>query len=162
MDSYVTTVATATFKFWSDDDKWHHHLYLGVLFHSMMSFSPHINMITSNAIKSLNFVRCNISNCDESVKAAAYLGLIWPKLEYASSVWDPHVSKDIHAVERVQRIAARWVKSDYNWENSVTSMLSQLQWPALHIRRQMSRLSILYHAGSIYTQLNLTGNTYLY
>jgi len=60
-------------------------------------------MITSNAIKPLNFVR---RNCDESVKAAAYLGLIQPKLEYASSVWDPHLSKDIHTVESVQRIAA--------------------------------------------------------
>jgi len=55
--------------------------------------------------------------------------------------WDPHLSKDIQAVERVQRIAA---KSDYNWENSVSSMFSQLQWPALYTRRQISRLSILY------------------
>jgi len=62
------------------------HLCLGVLFHSMMSFSPHINVITSNAIKSLNFVRRNLSNCNESVKAAVYLGLIQPKLEYTSSV----------------------------------------------------------------------------
>ena len=72
-----------------------------------MSFSPHISNITSNAIKSLNFVRRNLNNCDELVKSAAYLGLIRPKLEYASSVWDPHLSKDIQAIERVQRIAAR-------------------------------------------------------
>ena len=73
-------------------------------------------MTTSNAIKSLNFARRNLSNCDESVKFAAHLGLIQPKLEYASSVWDPHLSKDIQAVEKVQRIVVRWVKSDYNWE----------------------------------------------
>jgi len=102
----------------------HSHLYLGVLFHSMTSFSPHINLITSSAIKSLNFLRRNLTNRDESVKAAGYLGLIRPKLEYASSVWNPHLSKEIHAVERVQQIAARWVKSDYNWENSVTIVCS--------------------------------------
>ena len=85
------------------------HLYLGVLFHSTMSFSPHINNITSNSIKSLNFVRRNLNKCDESVKSAAYLGLVRPKLEYASAVWDPYLSKDIAAIERVQRIAARWI-----------------------------------------------------
>ena len=58
--------------------------------------------------------------------------------------WDPHLSKDIQAIEKVQRIAARWVKSNYNWENSVTSMLSELQWPTLNIRRCISRLTILY------------------
>ena len=60
-----------------------------------MSFSPHVNNITSNstsnAIKSLNFVRRNLHKCDESIKSAAYLGLICPILEYASAVWDPHL-----------------------------------------------------------------------
>ena len=54
---------------------------------------------------------------------AAYLGLIWPKLEYASTVWDPYLLKDITAVERIQRIAARWVKSNYYWENNVSKCL---------------------------------------
>ena len=77
------------------------HQYLGVLFHSQMSFSTHINNIASNATKSLNFVRRNLNNCEESVKSAAYPGLIRPKLEYASAVWDPYLSKDINAIERV-------------------------------------------------------------
>ena len=103
------------------------HLYLGVLFHSSMSFSPHINNITGSAIRTLNFMRHNLNRCVESVKSAAYLGLVQPKLEYASSLWDPHLTKDIQAVERVQRIAARWIKCNYNWESSVTNMLSELQ-----------------------------------
>ena len=85
------------------------HPYLEVLFHYQMSFSPHINNIVNGAIKSLNFVRRNLHNCNESVKAAAYLGLVHPKLEYTSTVWDPHLIKDINSIERVQRIAARWV-----------------------------------------------------
>ena len=56
-----------------------------------MSFSPHINNTVSNAMKTLNFVRRNLNKCDESTKAAAYLGLVCPKLEYASAVWDPHL-----------------------------------------------------------------------
>jgi len=55
-----------------------------------MSFPPHINNITNDAMKSLNFVRRN--DCNGSVKAAAYLGLVCPKSEYASAVWDSHLS----------------------------------------------------------------------
>ena len=88
-------------------------------------------------------MRRNLNRCDESVKSAAYLGLVQPKLEYTSSVWDPHLSKDIQAIEMVQRIAARYVNSKYDWESSVTSMLSELQWPALNIRRHISRFTIL-------------------
>ena len=66
--------------------------------------------MVNGAIKSLNFVRRNLHNCNESVKAAAYLGLVCLKLEYASTVWDPHLITDINSIERVQRIAARWVK----------------------------------------------------
>ena len=82
-------------------------------------------------MKSLNFVRHNLNKCDESIKCAAYLGLICSKLEFASAVWDPHLLKDITIIERVQRIAARWVKSNYNWENCVSNMLSELQWPSI-------------------------------
>jgi len=56
----------------------------------------------------------------------------------------PHLFKDIQSIKRVQRIAARWVKSNYNWESSVTSMLSELQWPALNLRRYISKVTILY------------------
>ena len=73
------------------------HTYLGVLFHSFMSFSPHINNIASNAVKSLNFVRRNLSKCDESVKLAAYLGLIHPKLEYPSSLGSTSIKRSIEA-----------------------------------------------------------------
>ena len=43
-------------------------------------------------------------------------------LEYASSVWDPHLRKDIHHLEMVQRRAARFIKRDYSYESSVTQM----------------------------------------
>ena len=85
--------------------------------------------------------------------------MVRPKLEYASAVWDPHLSKDINAIEKVQRIAARWVKSNYNWENSVSSMLSELQWPILHVRRLMSRLIIFYKG--LYNLITLEMPSYI-
>ena len=38
-------------------------------------------------------------------------GLVRPVLEYASSLWDPHLNKNILAIEMVQRRAACWVES---------------------------------------------------
>ena len=110
--------------------------------------------------KSLNFVRRNLNKCDKSVKSAAYIGLVCPKLEYASAVWDPHLSKDITTIKRVQRIiVARWVKYNYNWENSVSNMLSELQWPTLYVRRHISRLTILYK--SLHNLITLEIPTYI-
>ena len=42
----------------------------------------------------------------------AYLSLVRPSLEYAASAWDPYLIKDITAIEKIQRRAARWVTSN--------------------------------------------------
>jgi len=67
--------------------------------HSQMLFSPHINNIVYGAVKSLNFVRQNLNNCNECVKATAYLRLVSTKLECASAVWDPHLTKDTNTIK---------------------------------------------------------------
>ena len=65
----------------------------------------------------------------------------------------PYYIKDIQQLEKVQRRAARWVLNDYSYMSSVTSMLRQLSWPTLKMRRKISRISILHKA--IYHQLSL-------
>ena len=45
----------------------------------------------------------------------------------------------------VQHRAARWVKADYRYNSSVTSMLSDLQWPSLQHRRYIARLKLFYN-----------------
>ena len=71
------------------------HSYLGVILDQTMSFSPHINNIVSKACKILNFVKRNLYKCSSSIKATAYISLVCPILEYASSAWDPHLLKNI-------------------------------------------------------------------
>ena len=105
--------------------------YLGVMFDSTMSFSPHISNITCNAMRTLNFVKRNLYKCNRDTKCMAYTSLVRPVLEYASSIWDPHLNKNILAIEMVQRRAARWVESDYLWTSNVTSMLCDLNWSTL-------------------------------
>ena len=83
----------------------------------------------------LNFVKRNLYRCSAETKCLAYTSIVRPLLEYGSAVWDPYLQKEIQSIEMVQRRAARWVKSDYRYNSSVTSMLADLQWPSLQHRR---------------------------
>ena len=120
------------------------HTYLGVILNTSLSWSPHISSIVTKASKTLNFLKRNLNKCSEQVKESAYLTMVRPQLEYASDVWDPHQTGDIVELEKIQRRAARWVMNDYGRLSSVTSMLNQLSWPTLQIRRKLSRLQTLH------------------
>ena len=68
-----------------------------------------------------------------------------PHLEYASTVWDPHLKKDINSLDRVQRSAARFVSNNYDYsEGSMTSILKDLNWDSLVSWRTSARLIMLY------------------
>ena len=74
----------------------------------------------------------------------AYVSIVRSSLEYASTVWDPGQVNHKSLLERVQRRAARWIKSDYERYVSVTTMLQSLGLETLEERRRMSRLAFLY------------------
>ena len=60
-------------------------------------------------------------------------------------VWDPYQEYLKYDLEKIQRRAARWVLSNYNYNySSVTDMLKTLKWPTLQERRNISRLSQLH------------------
>ena len=48
-----------------------------------------------------------------------------------------------HKIEMIQRSAARWVFSNYDYHNSILNMLAHLNWPTLEGRWRESRLSLL-------------------
>ena len=129
------------------------HMYLGVLIHKSLSWSPHISNVVNKASRTLNFLKRNLNKCSKQVKESAYLTMVRPQLEYASAVWDPYHVGDISELEKVQRRAARWVLNDYGRFSSVSLMLEQLKWPTLQIRRKLSRLQILHKIH--YQQLSL-------
>ena len=57
--------------------------------------------------------------------------LVRSVLEFAATIWEPHLSKDINALQGVQRKAARFVKNECGRFSSVTSMLHDLGWKDL-------------------------------
>ena len=60
-------------------------------------------------------------------------------------MWDPPTTKNISAVEMVQRRAARFVTGEYRRTSSVSALIETPGWHSLAHRRAMSRVIMLYH-----------------
>lgn len=122
--------------------------YLGVYIASDLSWQCHINYIINNANRSLGYLRRNFSKAPLATKLILYKSLVRSKLEYASSVWDPGLSKLIHSLELVQNNSARFILSNYHRTSSITSMKKTLSLPSLVMRRKIARLCLfhkIYH-----------------
>ena len=63
---------------------------------------------------------------------------VWPHLEYASSVWDPYLKKDIEAIEHVQKFGLKVCLKD--WHSSYDNLLNIANIPLLASRRQQLKL----------------------
>jgi len=118
--------------------------YLGVTITSNLDWGLHTKNICSKATQTLGFIRRNLALAPRATKGLAYQTLVRPKLEYASPVWSPHQQKDIHKIEMVQRTAARWTCRRWRNTSHVGEMLSELEWPTLEHRRDISSLSFFY------------------
>ena len=80
----------------------------------------------------------------KALKSTAYTTLVWPQLEYASTVWSPHTATDSTKLEAVQRSATRWATRDYQHTSSVTQMIKDLNWRPLEQRHIDSGLILMY------------------
>ena len=69
------------------------HPYLGVHISNTLSWNTHVQEVLKKAQRVQNIIRRNLWSCDKKVKATAYLALVRPLLEYASSAWDPQLNK---------------------------------------------------------------------
>ena len=113
--------------------------YVGVTLSTDLKFNIHLNNV-AKSYQCLAFVRRNLKYCQGKLRRLSYISLIRSKLEYSSSDWDPHLRKDIHQLEMVQRRAASFIKHDY----SVSQMLNDLDLSSMENRRKMNKLTLLY------------------
>ena len=118
--------------------------YLGVDLSTNLSFNTHKNRITSNANKSLGFIKRNIKTKHKDVREAAYQTIVRPQLGYGSTVWSPYSQTFIQEIEMFQRRAIRWTMNNYSSHSSVSQMQQQLGWQSLDQRRADARLCMLY------------------
>lgn len=85
----------------------------------------------SHAYRKLRFLRRELAGATLEVKINAYKVLIRAGLEYGSIIWDPYLQIGINQIERIQRIAARFIYSKYSRHESVSRLLTMANLPSL-------------------------------
>ena len=114
--------------------------YLGAQISENLKWTTHIDKICNRANSILGFIRRNLKHSNRNFKETAYISLVRSVLDYASTVWDPYLKKDVDNIEGIQRRAARFVMNDYSRKSSVTDMMRRLNWRPLAERRREQRL----------------------
>ena len=125
------------------------HHYLGILLDQKLSWHPHIEQICNKANRLLGLLKRNLprNNSCQAIREQSYRQLILPVLNYCSTIWDPYHHNATNQIEMIQHRAARFVLNR-PWRryhlDSMTCMLTELQWPTLQTLRSNARLILLY------------------
>lgn len=133
--------------------------YLGIVIADDLNWRSHIENVCSVAYRKLCFLRVKLRNATKDVKLTAYKTFIRPVLEYASVVWSPHQEGLKAEVERIQRLAARFICSKYKKTDSVTDMLNACGLELLATRRQRNRIKLLFQV--LQSHINIDKNLYI-
>ena len=74
-----------------------------------LKWNTHVSNVCTKANMTLGFLRRNLSAYPQDVNESAYKGVVRPLLEYGSSVWNPSGILLQEELEKVQKMAARFV-----------------------------------------------------
>ena len=113
--------------------------------------------MTNRTNSKLLFLRRNLRGCPEKLKQTAYFSLIRSFMKYGATVWDPYQKYNSDKIERVQRRAARFIKSRCLRYSSVSDMLDVLGWTPLSQMRHEARLILFYKIINGLAQLPFEG-----
>lgn len=137
--------------------------YLGIHISTNLQWHGHINYVTNNANRMLGFLRRNFPLAPVSLKLLLYKTLVRSKLEYASSIWDPHMVVVSSSLEAIQNRAARFIVTNYSRTASITSIKSSLKLSDLAARRKIARLCLfhkIYFTNPILKQALISAPSY--
>lgn len=92
---------------------------LGITISSDLSWSNHYKSITSKAYRSLNLIRRTFGHSPSiTARKKLYISLVRSQITYCSPLWRPHLIKDIHSLETIQRRATKFILNDYSSDSS--------------------------------------------
>ena len=120
----------------------HETKYLGVLLQSDFKFGKHLNDKINKAKRQLGLITRTLFKAPESAKLLAYKSLCRPHVEYAATLWDPHLEYLIHDIEMVQHKAIRFI-TNLKGRDSITKARTQLNLETLTERRRKARHCLL-------------------
>ena len=106
---------------------------LGVHIDTDLSFEEHIATKIKKANQIMGLIRRSFTYLDKDSFKKLYTALVRPHLEYAQSVWSPHLKKYQDLVERVQMRATKLV--DHMGALDYNERLKAIDLPTLSFRR---------------------------
>ena len=117
--------------------------YLGINIATDLSWSDHIHAKCSKAKKMIGLIyRQFQGSTDMATLFTLYVTLVRPHLEYACSVWCPHLQRDIKKIEQVQKFGLRMCTR--RWNADYNELLLLFNIPSLHDRRCYLSLCTMY------------------
>ena len=88
---------------------------LGVILSNNLSWSDHYRHILPKAYKTLGLIRRVFSHSPSVyIRRKLYITLVRSQLTYCSSLWRPHLLKDIEMLEKLQRRATKFILNDFS------------------------------------------------
>ena len=106
---------------------------IGIHVDEHLSFDTHINYIANKANRVLAITRKSFEFMDIQTFKYLYKGLVRPQLEYATSVWHPHLIRQMETIEDVQIRATKMVPGLSKL--TYPERLKKLDIPTLRYRR---------------------------
>ena len=106
---------------------------LGVHVDAELSFEEHISAKVKKANQIMGLIRRSFAYLDKKSFVKLFTALVRPHLEYAQSVWSPHLQKHQDMIENVQIRATKLV--DHLGGLDYSERLKRLNLPTLAFRR---------------------------
>jgi ribonuclease P/MRP protein subunit RPP40 len=122
---------------------------LGITFDTRLTFSNHINVIVSGALRSLGFIiRCTKNFSDIRSLNMLYFAFVRSRLEYGSIIWSSNCQTHIQNLEKVQRrflkFLAHRIDGTYPERGrSQSELLERFECQDLKTRRVNASMSFL-------------------
>ena len=129
---------------------------LGVMIDMDLTFEEHMATKIGKANGIMGLIRRTFSYLDGDTFKKLYTSFVRPHLEYANSVWSPHLRKHIKMLESVQIRATKLV--DGMKSMSYTERLQALNLPTLLHRRQRGDMIQVWKHFNTYDQQTLPSN----
>ena len=129
---------------------------LGVIMDMELNFQEHICTKVKKANGIMGLIRRTFAYLDESLFKKLYVTFVRPHIEYAQSVWSPHLLKYIKQLENVQKRATAQVDGLKNMEYS--ERLKKLDLPTLVYRRKRGDMIEIWKHFNVYDPETLPTN----
>jgi hypothetical protein len=116
---------------------------LGLTLTNNMSWQPHIDKIVKKASKRVAILSRIRHKLPRSVLERIYISMIRPVLEYGNIIYDNCTLHQSEKLESIQRKAALICSGAYR-HTEHTTLLSELGWESLSIRRHIQKLTMYF------------------